>query len=128
IVVAINDQESPRLAILAVRVECHRDAGGDVTKGDLVQSERISREALARVYVDLVLKGGNSQGHSLSAYARKIGPAGHEWLFVHPNDVSCKLVRYLRPRSRCDKNVAARYVDVVHECESYRIACFRSLE
>ncbi len=110
------------LAILGVRVEGDGRRRREVAEPDLVQSERLRRDVLESVDVDLVLERRHAGGDVLRADAHEIGAAGKHRLLGHPQHVRGELIDDLRARIGAREHIAARDIDLVCQHERHGLA------
>ena len=109
----VDNDEAAGPAILCVRIESHRGACRKIANPDVVEPERMRRKVLARIDIDFVLDGGNRDRGRLGSDARQIGPAGHQRMIAHPDQMRGELIRYFGTRRWRNENIPPCDVDIV---------------
>ena len=87
--------------------------GRELGDADRIEAQRLRREMLERVDVDLIFGCLDRRGDSLRAELHPVAAAGEQLLVRHPHDRRFELVGGFGRIGRSGNHVAARAVDLV---------------
>jgi hypothetical protein len=96
----VDQDEAASVLVLLIGIEGDRLLEADIADPDLVQLQRLGREMLQRVDVDLVLDGRDVGADRTRADLHQIGPPRQHRRFVHPHQVDFELVGETSAASR----------------------------
>ena len=121
----VDQDERAHAAIFSIGLECNGAIKRKIAGRDLVEVEVLGGEVLERVHVDLVLELRHLRGHQDGAGLQEIRSPGKHRLLAHPDDVSGKLLRDGRRRSKRREHIAAADVDLLRERQRNRLSSHR---
>lgn len=117
-VAQLVDQDEPaEIAVFGVRLERDRPVRGNVDGADGIELQRLRRQVLHRVDVDLVLGLGDGGGRALRAHHHPIRTARQHRRLVHPDQRRLELIGRLHRAIGGREDIAARAVDLVGKAD-----------
>ena len=94
---SVDEEEPTGIAALCVHVHRDRHIRGDLDATDVIHVQDARGELLAGNDVKAMAHNRHRGGHDTRTHSQEIGPAMHERLFAHPDDIGGKPIRGLRP-------------------------------
>ena len=125
---AVDEQETPEIAIFDIGVERDAPAELEVADADLVERELVGGDPLQGVDPQLVLERRHRRGRGLSADLHQVVAPGEHRRVRHPHNRGLELVTATRAAVGGGDEISAAGVDLVLEGEDHRLPADGHLE